>query len=124
MYAYEYLKEFFRHENFTYDDNDNFYSFRYQGTNYVAFKNDGPFLQIVVICNTQGSQRSTLLEVCNTMNESKFVTKCTVNDDNSSVWVSYEFCPDEHTPSDFFMAVLRMLDTTSDEFFQKLNEAQ
>ena len=122
MYAYEYLKDFFRRENFTYDDNDNFYSFRYQGTSFVAFKNDGPYLQIVVICNTKGFDRSKLLEVCNAMNESKFVTKCTVNSNGECVWVSYEFYPDEHTGSDFFLGVLRILDVTSDEMFKKLNE--
>lgn len=100
------------------NEEDTYFSFKYQGNNYLAFKNEGPYLQIVMICNTKSFAKSRLLEVCNEMNSNKFILKFVLNGDN--VWCSYEFKPAEGTSSDDFDTILMLLDKASDEMFEKL----
>lgn len=52
MYGYEFLKKFLREEGFRMNDEDSIISFKYQGNNYLVFKSESPYLQIVMICNT------------------------------------------------------------------------
>lgn len=85
MKGFEYLINFFKEEGFRYENKDTLLSFKIQGNNYFAFKNDGPFLQIVMICNTEGQGRSKLLEVCNSLNQDKFILKFTVTEDSNLV---------------------------------------
>ena len=118
MAGFNFLLKFLKDEGFKVNEEDNHFSFKYQGSLYIAFKNDSPFLQIVEICNTKSFTRSKLLEVCNEMNEDKFVVKFIVVGEN--VWCSYEFIPTEHTSSDEFELALGFLDKASDEMFEKL----
>lgn len=118
MAGFNYLLNFLKDEGFRIKEEENHFSFKYQGSLYIAFKNDSPYLQIVLICNTKSFTRSKLLEVCNEMNEEKFVIKFTVQDE--TVWCSYEFRPTEHTSSDEFETALILLDKASDEMFEKL----
>ena len=80
MNGYEYLMKLLKEEGFRMSEEETYFSFKYQGNNYVAFKNDGPFLQIVMVCNTRDYARNQLLEVCNTMNDNKFIIKFVVKD--------------------------------------------
>lgn len=48
MNGYEYLMKFLKEEGFRMNEEETYFSFKYQGNNFVAFKNDGPFLQIVM----------------------------------------------------------------------------
>lgn len=118
MAGFNFLKSFLRDEGFRIEEEDNHFSFKFQGSTYIAFKNDSPYLQIVMICNTKNYSRARLLEVCNEMNSDKFVVKFTVVNDN--VWCSYEFKPTEHTTSDDFETAILLLDKASDEMFEKL----
>lgn len=121
MAGYESLIKFFREEGFRYEEKESVLSFKIQGVSYFAFKNDSPFLQIVLICNTENQSRNKLLEICNTLNQEKFVVKFTVTEDSDRVWCSYEFEPNSATTSDDFMAAFQILDKATDELFEKLN---
>lgn len=118
MYGYEFLKNFLREEGFRMNEEDGVISFKYQGGNYIAFENEGPYLQIVMICNTRSVSTSKLLEICNEMNSGRFIIKFIVNDGN--VWCSYEFMPTEETSSDYFDTILTLLDKATDELFEKV----
>ena len=119
MYGYEFLKKFLHEEGFRMNDEDSIISFKYQGNNYLVFKSESSYLQIVMICNTKNIDTHKLLDVCNSMNSDKFVVKFTV-DNSGNVWCSYEFKPTEETSSDDFDTILVLLDKASDELFEKL----
>ena len=118
MAGFKYLLNFLKNEGFKVNEEDGHFSFKYQGSVYIAFKNDSPYLQIVMICNTKSFMRNRLLDVCNEMNKDKFVIKFVVMDEN--VWCSYEFRPTEQTTSDEFETTLLLLDKASNEMFEKL----
>lgn len=123
MSGYDYLINFFKEEGFRYEEKGNILSFKIQGVNYLAFKNENsPFLQISIGCNTEGQSRSKQLEICNSMNQDKFVLKFTVNSDSDRVICSYEFEPNASTTADDFMAAFMMLDKGTDEFFERLTK--
>ena len=119
MSGFDYFKKFLQDEGFRFNNEESFISFKFQGTSFVAFKNDSSFLQIVLICNAKGKSRSSLLEICNKMNDDRFVVKFVAQED--SVWCSYEFEPSEHTTSDDFSMALTLLDKSSDELLKSLN---
>ena len=120
MNGYEYLMKFLKEEGFRMNEEETYFSFKYQGNNFVAFKTDGPFLQIVMVCNTRDYARNQLLEVCNTMNDNKFIIKFVVNDPN--VWCSYEFKPNKDITSDDFDTIFLQLDKATDELYEKLSK--
>ena len=120
MAGFNYLLNYLNEEGFKVEEEEQHFSFKYQGSLFVAFKNDSIFLQIVLICNVKGVDANKLLEVCNEMNRDKFVCKFIVMDDK--VWCSYEFIPSEHTPGDEFKAALTFLDKGSDELFERLRQ--
>ena len=110
MAGFEYLKKFFQSENFRYEEEEGI----------LAFTNDSPFLQIVIVCNISNKDKTKILEICNELNSDKFVTKFILRGER--VWCSYEFNPSEHTSSDEFMAIFSILDKTSDEFLEKMSK--
>lgn len=118
MFGYNYLKNFLQEEGFRMNEEDGHFSFKFQGSTYVAFKNESTYLQIVLICNTGDIDRSHLLEVCNSMNRDRFVVKFVAM--QSTVWCSYEFKPSNETSSDDFENIFLLLDKASDEMFEKL----
>lgn len=120
MAGFNYLLNYLNEEGFKVEEEEQHFSFKYQGSLFVAFKNDSIFLQIVLICNVKGVDANKLLEVCNEMNRDRFVCKFIVMDDK--VWCSYEFIPSEHTPSDEFKAALTFLDKGADELFERLRQ--
>lgn len=120
MLGIDYLKNYLRNEEFRFEEQDTFINFKFQGVSYYAFKNDSPFLQLVIICNTKDKSRNQCLEVCNKLNSDKIVVKCTVAE-NNNVWCNYEFKPSEKTSADEFVAILGYLDKASDELFEKLS---
>lgn len=120
MLGIDYLKNYLRNEGFRFEEQDTFISFKFQGVNYIAFKNDSPFLQLMIMCNTKDKSRNQCLEVCNELNSNRFVVKCTVVESNN-VWCSYEFKPSEKTSADEFAAILGYLDKASDELLEKLS---
>ena len=75
---------------------------------------------------TQGAKQTVphvwnqLLEVCNTMNDNKFIIKFVVNDPN--VWCSYEFKPNKDITSDDFDTIFLQLDKATDELYEKLSK--
>ncbi|MDE6742137.1 MAG: YbjN domain-containing protein [Muribaculaceae bacterium] len=123
MYGFEYLKKFLREEGYKIrEEEDDHFTFKFQGTTYVAFKNESPYLQVIVICNTEQFPRQEILEVCNQINKDRYIVKCVAMD--GSVWVSYEFLPNETTPGDFYEFVLSELDSDSDLLFKKLTKEE
>lgn len=122
MKGFEHLIEFFREEGFRFEEHDTWISFKIEGNGFIAFKNDSPFLQIVMMINVEGRSRTELLETCNTLNQDKFITKFTVNEDSDSVWCSYEFEPTPTTKADDYMLAFRFIDKGTDEFIEKLNK--
>lgn len=121
MHGYEYLKKFLSEEGYRItDENERHFIFKYQGTSVFAFKNESPYLQIVVMCNTSKYSRSKILEVCNEINFDKFIVKCMAGE--QAAWVSYEFRPDQHTTNEEFDHIIRVLDNTSDLLFEKLSK--
>ena len=124
MDGYQYLEKFFIEDGYRYKDEGNYFAFKVEGVNYIAFKNDdNPNLQITVICNAEGHERGKLLSVCNQMNQNKFVLKYCLNDNGDAVWVNYEFEPNELTTPDDFRKIFYVLDKGSDDFFDCLNKA-
>lgn len=123
MYGYEYLKNFLEEEGYKIkDEEENHFSFKYQGTLYVAFKNDLPFLQIVIMCEASRYDSEKLMRVCNMMNGNKFVIKFVYVP--PSVWVSYEFAPNYTTTNEDFQRILDVLNRSSDELFDALNSEE
>lgn len=120
--GYTYLTKFLENENFRYEDNETFLKFKVQMVNYIAFKNDSPFLQIVIMCGTQNADRNKLLELCNGMNSDKFVCKFTLTDDSERILCSYEFLPSEHTSETEWMTLFSILDKNSDELLDRLGK--
>lgn len=120
MFGFEYLRNFLREEGYKVNDEDGHFSFKYQGTVYIAFKNESPYLQIIVICNTKDYPRERMLELCNQLNGDKFVIKFIAMDD--TVWCSYEFLPSEHTTNEDFDRTMVLLDKASDELFERLSK--
>lgn len=109
---------FLRSEGFKFNEEEGLFSFKFQGTTFISFKNDSPYLQIILICNTKNVSKERVMEACNEMNADKFVLKLVARDE--TVWCSYEFMPSEHTSSDDFSLILTILDKGSDELFEKL----
>lgn len=123
MNGYEYLKNFLDVEGYKIkDEEEGHFSFKFQGTIYVAFKNDAPYLQIVVMCNTREFDFEKVLRVCNELNGDKFVTKFVALE--KTVWVSYEFMPNYATTNDEFQMILEVLNRNSDELFQRLTNEE
>lgn len=121
MNGYEYLKNFLREEGYKIQtENDSWLTFKYQGTTVFGFKNASPYLQLVVMCNTQDIPRSKVLDVCNTINDDKFVVKCIAREDGA--WVCYEFEPSDRTSSQKFEDILGYLDSVSDMLLSKLSD--
>lgn len=120
MFGFNYVQNFLQEEGFRIKDEDGHFSFKYQGSTYVVFKSESNFVQIVMICNTEGFSRSHILEVCNTMNSDKFVVKFVAME--NTVWCSYEFKPSAKTSSDDFDTILLLLDRASDEMFENLRK--
>lgn len=114
---------FLQSEGYRFEERETNVRFKIQGVTYIGFRNsDNAFLQIVLMCNTEGQDRIKLLEACNALNSKKFVVKFTVTEDSEGVWASYEFEPnDSTTPADFDSA-FSMLDRGTDELFQMLRE--
>lgn len=121
MNGYDYLKTFLRNENFRYDETDSLITFKYQGNGFIVFKNDTPYLQIIQPIDVKRHDRYTILEICNSTNNAKYVTKCTVDKDTEMVCCSYEFLPSEHMKSEDFIVILNVLDASSDDFINRLN---
>lgn len=118
MTGCDYLKNFLQEEGFRFMEEEQYISFKFEGTTYFAFKRDSSFLQIVLVCNTKRFDRHKILETCNELNIDKTVVKFTLNED--VVWCNYEFFPTEHTPADFFEMILSIMNKTSDELFSRL----
>lgn len=121
MYGFEYLKKFLREEGYKIrEEEDGHFTFKYQGTIFVVFKSNSPYLQVVVMCKADAYSRLSILNVCNQINSEKYVVKCIAMDD--SAWISYEFRPNDYTTNDDFDHILSELDRDSDLFFQKISE--
>lgn len=121
MSGYEYLVRFLLEGGYRYEDHERVITFKIEGVNYIAFKNDdNPFLQITLGCNVEDESRIKLLELCNYLNRQKFILKFTVNSDASSVYCSYEFEPSAITSEDDFMSVFYTMDRATDEFYELL----
>ena len=121
MYGFEYLKNFLREEGFRINEKENSFSFKYNGVVYSVSKEEKKFLEINLICNTKDTNRSKLLEVCNSLNREKFVLKLSVDSDND-VWCSYEFVPTEDTTPDDYDTIFEMMDKVTDELFSRLKQ--
>ena len=48
MAGFNFLLKFLNDEGFKVNEEERHFSFKYQGSLYIAFKNDSPFLQIVM----------------------------------------------------------------------------
>ena len=120
MKGYEYLLRGLNEEGFRKSDEGNYFSFKYEGNTYIVFKNDSPYLQVLLLLKADGYSRTQMLEACNKLNDDKFVVKFTVHD--SVIWCSYEFKPSDETTNDEFDLILTLLDKGSDELFAELNK--
>lgn len=121
MAGFHKLLEFLRCEGFRFEEKDGLITFKIQGRNYLAFKNEeSPFLQIVSIYDVEGNSRSKLLETCNTLNQDRFILKYTINDGSDALWCSYEFEPNASTTGEDYMSVFSMLEKGVSDFFEKL----
>lgn len=121
MAGFQKLLEFLRNEGFRFEEKDGLITFKIQGRNYLAFKNgESPFLQIVSIYDVEGNSRSKLLEMCNIMNQERFILKYTINDGSDALWCSYEFEPNASTTAEDYMSIFSMLEKGVNDFFEKL----
>ncbi|MGN0222945.1 MAG: YbjN domain-containing protein [Muribaculaceae bacterium] len=123
MSGYSHLINFLQNEGYRHEERETSVRFKIQGVNYVGFRNnDSAFLQIVLMCNTEGQDRIKLLEACNDLNSKKFVVKFTVTEDSDGVWASYEFEPTASTTPQDYEGIFGLLDRATDELFQLLRE--
>ena len=120
MKGYEYLLRFLHEEGFRKNDEENFFSFKFEGNTYLVYKNDSPYLQVLLLLRANGYDRTKMLEACNKLNDDKFVVKFTVHDD--TIWCSYEFKPSNETTNDEFALIFTLLDKGSDELYAELNK--
>lgn len=120
MKGYEYLKNFLKEEGFRFNEEDSFFSFKFEGNSYFATKIDSSFLSIIQICNTDGHGRNELLEKCNELNDDYMVVKFTVQE--KSVFCKYQFEPSEHTTSEDFIMCLQIIDKATDDFLHEINK--
>lgn len=120
MKGYEYLLRFLNEEGFRKSDEENYFSFKFEGNTYLVFKNDSPYLQVLLLLRADGYDRIQMLEACNKLNDDKFVVKFTVHD--ATIWCSYEFKPSDETTNDEFAVILMLLDKGSDELYAELNK--
>ena len=123
MSGYSHLIEFLQSEGYRHEERESSVAFKIEGINYIGFRNnDSAFLQIVLMCNTEGVDRIKLLEACNELNSKKFVVKFVVTESSDSVWANYEFEPNASTTTDDYMGIFGLLDRATDELFQLLKD--
>lgn len=117
MSGLDYLKRFLNDEGYRYTDNGGHISFKFEGTRYIAFSNnDNPCLQLVLLFyDVTADNRAQVLEACNKINRDKFVVKLTADDD--SVWVNYEFYPDENNTAEQYERILNQMESVHAEFY-------
>ena len=121
MTGFDYFVNYLQEEGYRFKDEGSFISFKYQGTTYLSPKNDSSFLQVLMMWNVENYDKMKILEACNTVNSNKFVVKCIMMD-NDSVWVSYESEPSVHTTTEDFDTMMQILEHSSQEFMQELNQ--
>ena len=120
MKGYEYLERFLKEEGFRRTDEGNHFSFKFEGNTYIVFKNDSPYLQVLLILRADQYSRNKMLEACNKLNDAKYIIKFTVQE--STIWCSYELKPNESTTNDELALIMTLLDKGSDELFEELNK--
>lgn len=115
------MKKYLTDEGYKYTDNDGHITFKYQGTQYVAFKNsDSPYLQITILFyDVNDENRYQVLRACNAINSEKFAIKFTADDD--TVWCNYEFMPDDNTPASRFESILDQMQACYSAFYDKID---
>lgn len=120
MKGYEYLLRFLNDEGFRKSDEENYFSFKFEGNTYIVFKLDSPYLQVVLLLNGESYNRTQMLEACNKLNNDKFIVKFVVR--NSIIWCSYEFKPSDETTNEEYALIMTALDKGSDELYAELNK--
>lgn len=122
MSGLDYLKQFLTNEGYKYSDNDNNISFKFQGVQFVAFRNDDSvFLQTAVIFyDVTDENRQQVLEACNAINKDKFMVKFFINGD--SIWCNLEFVPNDTTTAEEFTNYLEMMIANYVSFFDFIKQ--
>lgn len=122
MSGLDYLKKFLTDEGYKYTDNGGHISFKYQGTQFVAFNNsDSPYLQITILFyDVNDENRYRVLRTCNKINTDKFCVKMTADDD--SVWCNYEFKPTDDTTAADFDSILNIMQQTYATFYDEIEK--
>lgn len=121
MYGFDYLKNFLQEEGFEINEENLYFTFNYQGRNYITRKEESPFLQIRFDAYFGGIDRSHLLEVCNSINKKLFAVKLVVSNQDGIEFI-YEFIPTDYTSSKYYETIFIVLDNALRDVSKILNE--
>lgn len=122
MHGYEKFRDYLLDEGYRIiDDNDTFFVFRSEGTPFIVFKHPSSNVQMVLALGARKDvDRNRLLQLCNEMNDDKFIIKFVLQ--NEHVLCSVEFLVGDEVDHDFVEMMLPLLDHVSDEFMAKMSE--
>lgn len=125
MSGIDYLKKFFAEEGFHFDEKETFIMFKYQGFTFGTIKSSSPsrYLSLMLprIYEANSENRRLALEVCNKVNLSKYISKLTIESDNS-VWINYEFLPNSATTNETIIDALDGLLRARGEFLEEIEK--
>lgn len=119
--GYLYLIDFLKNQKYDFSEVDeNIIVFTINDTRYIALKQyNTPKLSISVITFVEGIPRRELLEICNSLNDEKMVTKFSISNDSRLMECTYEFVPNESTSTSDFLNILSHLKQCSAEFLER-----
>lgn len=121
MAGYHYLLNYLQNEGFTFNEDNDQISFKYQRFVFSAFKNELQFLQIVAPCITSNVSRDKLLDICNELNDEFFIIKFSMIREDCC-WCSYEFIPTEQTSNEDFEMALDSLYKAGCKLLSSINQ--
>jgi len=122
MHGYEKFRDYLLDEGYRIiDENDTFFVFRSEGETFFVFKHPSSNVQVTQALGARKDvDRNKLLQLCNEMNDDKFIIKFVLQDDY--VLCSAEFLVGDKVDHDFVEMMLPLLDHVSDEFMVKMSE--
>ena len=122
MHGYEKFRDYLLDEGYRIiDENDTFFVFRSEGETFFVFKHPSSNVQVTQALGARKDvDRNRLLQLCNQMNDDKFIIKFVLQ--NEHVLCSVEFLVGDEVDHDFVEMMLPLLDHVSDEFMVKMSE--
>lgn len=123
MKGYQYLLQFLNEEGFIVKDREMFFSFKYEGGTYGVFKHNSPVVEIQFMFSGDSYGRNKILEACNNINKTDFLTKCYIQDDSDlTTTISAEFIPSDKTTNDSWVTYLSAIHRSAKNLLEILTD--